>query len=187
MVERARLLREREYVLSAVVLDGEIPLFNIDVRRAVFTHGAELNQMTIWQRLAHGEQNVEGTDHIVDLREYRVLSVDHRVRRGALLGKMDDGIWLEGFQGGEQNVVVRNVAHKNVDSLSCESGPHAKTVTQWLDGRKSLCAQFVVPLAAEESYRQSRRRVLSRTNRERSPSRSIHHHLRPLFSCHPLN
>ena len=40
VVEGAGLLGKWEHVLAAVVLDGDVALFDVDVRSAVFAHGA---------------------------------------------------------------------------------------------------------------------------------------------------
>src|ERR1700691_1510144 len=59
MVERAGLLRVREYVLAAVVLDLDISLFDVNIRRSIFAHRAELDEMAIMMELAEREEQVE--------------------------------------------------------------------------------------------------------------------------------
>ena len=56
---------------------------------------------TKWQsgtEFAHGEEQVQRAHDIVHLREHRVLAVDHRIRSGALLGKVHDGFGLESLR-----------------------------------------------------------------------------------------
>ncbi len=55
VIERARLLGEGQHVLPPVVLDREISLFDVDVRRSVFAHRSELDQVAIRLKFAQGE------------------------------------------------------------------------------------------------------------------------------------
>ena len=56
MVKTAGLLWERQGVLAPVVFDRDIALFNVDIWRSVFAHGAELDQMGIRAVSLHSEQ-----------------------------------------------------------------------------------------------------------------------------------
>src|ERR1700733_1303867 len=102
VIEGARLLGKRERVLTAVVLDGEETLLDIDVWGAVLSHGSHFHDVAIRGQFADRKQQIEGTDDIRDLGKDGVLVVDHRIGRGALLGEMHDGFGLEcGDEGGE--------------------------------------------------------------------------------------
>ena len=79
VVERAGLLRVRQRIGAAVVLDGDVALFDVDVRRAALAHRPELHQVAVRRLLADREQQVERADDVVDLGEDGVLPVDHRV------------------------------------------------------------------------------------------------------------
>src|SRR5579864_885024 len=56
VIEGARLLRKWQYVFPSIMLDGDISLFDVDVRCAVFTHGSKLNQVAVGTVFAKGEQ-----------------------------------------------------------------------------------------------------------------------------------
>jgi hypothetical protein len=73
VIERAGLLGERERVFAAVVLDLDEALFDVDVRRAVFAHRAELDEVAIGLQLAHGEEQVQRADDVVHLRNTACL------------------------------------------------------------------------------------------------------------------
>ncbi len=95
VIERAGLLGEGKHVAAAIVLDLDVAFFDVDVGRAVFAHGTQLDQVAVGLDLAQGEEQVERADDVVDLGEGRMLAVDHGVRRRTLLGEVDDGFWLE--------------------------------------------------------------------------------------------
>ena len=59
------------------MLDGDVALFDIDIRSPVFTHGAEFDQVTIGPEFAQGEKQVQGSDYIIYLSKHRMLAVDH--------------------------------------------------------------------------------------------------------------
>jgi len=76
------------------VVDLDVPFLDIDVRGAVFSHGAQLDEVTLGHDFPNREEQIQRPHDVVDLRENRVLAIDHRVRRGALLGEVDDGVRL---------------------------------------------------------------------------------------------
>src|SRR5215469_10614589 len=92
VIEGSWLLRERHGVSAAVVLEGDVAFFDVDVGRAIFAHGAKLDEMAIGQELAHGKEHVQRANDVVHLRKHGVFAVDHRVRRGALFGEVDNGL-----------------------------------------------------------------------------------------------
>ena len=92
VVERSGLLRVRQLVATAVVLDRDVPFFDVDVRRAVLPHRAQLDEVALRRELANRKEQVQRADDVVDLGEDGVLAVDHRVGGSPLLGEMDDRI-----------------------------------------------------------------------------------------------
>src|SRR5215472_17138396 len=77
-----------------------------------------------------------------------MFPVDHRVRRGALLREMDDGLWSKCLERRNQKIVITDVADKYLDSFARQVLPHAQTVRQRTDWRERLRPQFVVPQSA---------------------------------------
>ena len=80
MVEGARLLRERQRVGATLMGDLEKAFLDVDVRRSVLTHGSELDEVN--RRVGSGDrvQDIERSNHVVDLRVHGVVAIDHRVR-----------------------------------------------------------------------------------------------------------
>ena len=128
VIERARLFGIRQHVRPAVVLDADVAFFNIDIRRAVFAHGAELHQVAIGPEFLKRKQEVQRSHHIVHLSEHRMFAVDHRIRSGALLGKVNHRIRLEVFDHARQEIVVVDIADKHLDGLPSELLPDAQPV-----------------------------------------------------------
>src|SRR5579859_3902223 len=145
MVKRARLLGEGQQILTAIMLDANEALFNVDVGCAVFTHGPKFDQVAVWLEFLDREQNVDSSDDIVDLAENGVLAIDHGVGRGPLLGKMNDGLGRKFFHGGGQEFVVEDVANETLDLLPGVALPGAQALGQRTNGRQRLRAQFVIP------------------------------------------
>jgi hypothetical protein len=96
VIKRPRLLGIREHVFAAVVLDGDVSLFDIDIGRAVFAHGAELDQVAVGLEFAQGEEQIQRAHDIVHLGADGVVAIDHRIRRGALFGEVNHGLRLKG-------------------------------------------------------------------------------------------
>lgn len=51
MIKRSSLLWIRQSIGPSIVCDGNIPFFNINIRRSILTHRPQLDQMTIWIKL----------------------------------------------------------------------------------------------------------------------------------------
>src|ERR1035438_789762 len=132
------------------MLNLDISFLDIDVRRTVFTHRAELDQMTIGLEFLNREQHVQRSDNVVHLRKYGVLAIDHRIGRGALFGEMDHSVRLKVFKHRRQKVVIRYVANEQFDGLSRQFLPDADAIGQGLDGRQSLYAKLKIPLPPQK-------------------------------------
>ena len=105
--------------------------------------------MAIGVQLANREQHIQRAHHVVYLREHRVLPVDHRIRRGALLGKVNHRVGLEILEGSRKEVVIRHVHYKKLDRLARQVLPYAQAVRQRPDRCQRLRAKFVIPLAPQ--------------------------------------
>src|SRR5664279_2346649 len=91
VIKGTRLFGIRKNILTAVVVDGDVTLFDIDVRSTVLTHGSKFDEMTIRKNFTHGKQDVKCTDDVVHLSKDGVLAIDHRIGGGTLFGKMNNG------------------------------------------------------------------------------------------------
>src|SRR5467141_4412602 len=150
VIKGSRLLREGNHVLAAVVLDGDVALFDIDVGCSVFAHGPQLDQVTIRQKLANAEKDIQCSHDVIHLGEYGVLPVDHRVRCRALFREVDDRLRLEGFERGSEKVVVGNVANEQLDSLAGQVLPDSDAIRQRANRSQRLRAKLVVPKAPQK-------------------------------------
>src|SRR5580698_3011685 len=150
VIEGTGLLGKWENVLAAVVFDGDVAFFDVDIRSAVFTHGAEFDEVAIGLEFAEGEKKIQRADYVVDLRVDGVAAVDHGVGSGALFGEMDDGFGLEISYEGAEEFVVGDVAYVGFDGAAGEAVPGGEAVGERADGSEGLGAQLVIPLAADE-------------------------------------
>ncbi len=127
VVHRAGQLRERQGVRAPVVLDLEVALLDVDVRRAVLAHRAELDQVRVGGDLGHRVQDVQRVDDVVRLREHGVLPVDHRVRGARHLAVVDDRLGPELAEQALDDAPVGQVALGDADlqtrDLSERLGP----------------------------------------------------------------
>jgi len=110
MIEGAGLLGVREGVGAAVVLDGDVAFFDVDVGGAVLAHGAKFDEVAVGGVLGNSVEDVEGANDVVVLGEDGALAVQHGVRRAALLAEVDGGVGEEVGPGGGEELVVGHVA-----------------------------------------------------------------------------
>ena len=150
VIERPRPLGEQHPVGPAVVLQVQPALLDVDVRRAVLAHRAQLDQVDVGVGLGDREQHVQVPDHVVLLGVHRVRPVDHRVRRGPLLGEVDHGLGLEVPDDvvGEQR--VGQVTDVHADLLAGQLLPHRDPRLQRLDRHQGLDPELVVVVPADE-------------------------------------
>ena len=68
VIQAAGLARVKELVAAALVFDVDPAFLDVDVRRAVFAHGAELDDVALRRELHHCPDDVEGRIEIVSER-----------------------------------------------------------------------------------------------------------------------
>src|SRR5207247_8428286 len=90
--------------------------------RAERSHRPQLDEETSRQELAEGEEYVQRADHVIYLREDRVLAVNHRIGSGPLFREMNNRVRFEGLERGSQKLVIGNVSDEQLDGLACEIG-----------------------------------------------------------------
>lgn len=78
-----------------------------------------------WQKGTHldGEEDVDGADDVVLLREDGARAIDHGVWRRALLAKVHDRVWLKCLESLREELEVADVAHLQVDVLPRDLSP----------------------------------------------------------------
>ena len=145
VIEGAGLLGKRQHILAAVVFDVDVAFFDVDIGRAVFAHGAELDQVALGLKFAQREQQVERAHHVIHLREDRVLAVDHGVRRGALFGKVNHRFGLKRLHRGRKKIVIGDVAGEKLDGPSGVLLPDLQSFGQRANRRQGFDAELVIP------------------------------------------
>ena len=116
VVEAARLLRKRQAVLAAAMLDLDEAFFDVNVGLAVFAHRPELHEVTFGSVVADRPEHVERPLDVRALRVNGVLTVDHRVRGASLFGEVHEGLGLHVGDDCAQKLVVAKIADPNVDT-----------------------------------------------------------------------
>jgi SagB-type dehydrogenase family enzyme len=150
VVEGPRALGEQHPVPAAVVLELEPALLDVDVRRTVDAHRAQLDQVNVAVELGDRVEQVERADHVVLLGVDRVLAVDHRVRRGPLLGVVHDRVRLEIGERRIGELGVAQVADVAADPLPGQLPPDLDPGLQRRDRHQRLDPELVVVAAAGE-------------------------------------
>ena len=146
VVEGARALGVDHPVLAALVLDLEPALFDVDVRLAVLAHRPELDEVDLTVDVADRVHHVEVADDVVRLRVHGVSLVDHRVRRGALLGVVDDRLGAEVADHLVDELRVDQVALVPVEALAADLGPGGQPLVHRRDRDQAVDAHLhVVP------------------------------------------
>ena len=77
VIETAGLLGIGQGIFATVVLDRDVALFDVDVGRAIFAHGAQLDQVTVGELLTNDVEQVEGSDNVVGLGQHGMFAIDH--------------------------------------------------------------------------------------------------------------
>src|SRR5579885_2950237 len=150
MVEGPGLLGIREHVGAPVVGDLDEAFLDVDVRRPVLTHRAELHEMDIGTVLLDRVEQVEVADKVVYLCEHRVAPIDHRKRRAALFAVMNDRVGPEFSDYGIDEGVVGEVADRGFDDEAGRLLPYRDPFLQRADRDEGIGSAFEVPRAARE-------------------------------------
>src|ERR1700722_76166 len=140
VIKGAGLLREREHILAAIVLNGDVAFFDIDVRRAVLAHGPKFDQMAIRLKFTKSKKKIQSSDHVVRLGKDGMALVDHRIGSRALFGEMNNGFGLKTFDHRGQEFVVGDVSDVGVDGITRKLLPNLETFTQRGDRSERLRA-----------------------------------------------
>ena len=143
-------LRVEERVRPALVVDGQVALFDVDVGRAVLAHRAELDEVGLGRAVADREQDVEVADDVVRLGVGRVPDVDHRVGRRRLLAVVDDRVGPEAVDDRLDEGVVGQVADEELDLVLGDLAPGADPLVEGRDREERPDAELELPLALGE-------------------------------------
>src|SRR5215467_2777136 len=119
VIERSGSFRIEDAVVSAIVLELEPTLFDIDVGCTVFAHSAKLDQMCMRADVTHSKDQIEGAEHVVVQRLNGTSAALHRKRGRRLLGEMDEHVWAEVLQQLDQSLVIlRKIAATERDRMN---------------------------------------------------------------------
>jgi hypothetical protein len=133
-----------------VVGDLDPALLDVDVRGAVFAHGAEFDQVDVGVDLGDRVQEIQGADDVVGLGVDGVRLVDHGVGCGALLGEVHDGVGGEGADGVGGELGVAQVSDVTGDVLAGQLRPRGQPDRQGLDRHQALDPELLVVATAGE-------------------------------------
>jgi hypothetical protein len=95
-------------------------------------------------------EQVQGADDIVHLCVDGVLAVDHRVRRGSLLGEVDNRLGRELTDGLLDEHVVGQVAYERLHGVTGDFLPRRDPPLQLPDGHETVDAHLGVVQASSE-------------------------------------
>src|SRR6516164_2248490 len=103
---------------TAAVCDFEEAFRDIDVRGAVFSHGAEFHKMCLRANVTHGVQQIKGRCNVICLHEDRMVHVDHRVGRRRAFAEMHNTLRPKLAENGLDKLVVAKVARPESQLLA---------------------------------------------------------------------
>jgi hypothetical protein len=120
--------------------------------------------------LGDGVQQREGAEHVIRLGVDRVTAVDHRVRRGALLGVVHHGVRAEVTDHPVGEHRVAEVADVAADVLAGDFLPGGDANPERLDRDQALHAEVVVLVPAREVVGDSHLVTVLRQGQRRWPA-----------------
>jgi error-prone DNA polymerase len=150
VVERAGSLGIHDAVPAPVVLDVQPAFLDVDVRRTVLAHRAELDQVDLRVGLRDRVQQVERAQDVVRLGVDRMVAVDHGVGRGALLREVHHRVRAEIADHAVGEYRIDQIADVAADFLASEFPPGRDPRAQRLDRHEAVGAEFVVVMPARE-------------------------------------
>ena len=106
--------------------------------------------MAVRRVLVDREQEVERAGDVVELGHHRMLAVDHRERRGALLGEMHHGLRLGGRDEVGESLGIGEVDEAPLDVAVTVLTPAFHTAFHRRDGDERRGASLEVPAPAHQ-------------------------------------
>ena len=107
--------------------------------------------MDVPAQFGNGDEQIVGAADIVVDRVALMRRIGHRIGRGALFGKVHDGIGLEAVDGVAQpGIVIGNVDMEIVDRLAGNAMPGLQALADGGDRCETGRAQFIVDMPARE-------------------------------------
>src|SRR5207247_3306627 len=127
---------------------------------------------TIRQEFADGEEYVQRADHVIDLREDRVLAVNHRIGSGPLFREMNNRVRFEGLERGSQKLVIGNVSDEQLDGLACDVLPDPDAVRQRTNGGQRRSEEHTSELQSRVDL--VCRLLLEKKKKDKIPSSAVY-------------
>ena len=104
--------------------------FDIDVRRAVFSHGAQLHDVGLRAEGPDGKYQVGRDIEVVVEGQQGGFAVEHGIRRGGLFGIVDDSVGRKGLKKAFDKGPVGEIADKREDFTTADIMPGGNTPCQ---------------------------------------------------------
>ena len=150
VIKAEGLLREGQSVAAPVVFDLEVAFFDIDVRRTVLSHRAQLHEMGFGALALNAKQEIQGADDVVMLGVDGVGAPLHRVGRRGLLGIVDDCVRLGIPQDTIGEAMIQQVADPKLHVEPGHLLPEPDPTLQGGDREQRLDAFLQLDLSLRE-------------------------------------
>src|SRR6516164_3537264 len=149
VIPGARQPGKRKLGATPAVFDFEETFRNVEVRSAVFSHGPELHKMGLRANVAHCVQQIKGCCDVIGLHEYRMVHIDHRVRRRRAFPEMHNALRLKLAEDRLDKLIVAKVPgpESQLRAVSLVKGLEA--LLNCGDWRSAPRAHLFHPIAAE--------------------------------------
>jgi dolichyl-phosphate-mannose-protein mannosyltransferase len=170
VVQRGGQLREGKRVLPPLVLDLDVPLFDVDVGLAVLAHRPELDQMALGDVVANREEQIEVADHVRVLGLDRLLTRGHRVGSRCLLAVVDDRFGANLGDDAVEEVAVLHRSDEAADFLTRQLLPGGNAFVETANRSQRAGAGFLMPAAAREIVDDRNLVTASRKPQSRRPA-----------------
>jgi hypothetical protein len=151
VVEARCFLRERHEIRAPVVVDLDVPLFDIDVGGPVLAHRPQLHQMGLWGEVLHGEQDVQRADNVVHLRDDGMTSRQHGERSGSMFRVVHDRLGVEFLPHVFDEVPVGDVADVRLDGLLLQACPQIHPVLKREDRDQGIGPDLMIEQSPVEA------------------------------------
>ena len=120
-------------------------LLNVNIRRAVFAHRAELDQPALGNDASDCPQDVQGARDVIHLSERRAIVVNHGVRSGRLFAVVHNCVGPEFIHHSFHDSIIPEVPDKQFDFFAGDLFPCLYAIVQRANGDQRLDVQLHFP------------------------------------------
>src|SRR3984893_11723232 len=150
VIPRARGTGERKSCAPSSKIQFKESFGNIHVGRSVFTHGAKFDQVRAWPKVSHGIQQIEGRRYVIRLNEYRMVDINHGVRRRRTFSKMHDALRLKLLKDALDELIVAQISFPKLQAFSVSLPKGGKPILHGGNRCRAPRSHFFHPVAAKK-------------------------------------